>query len=152
MIRIGDKKLVKALINNYSPGLFGLKFSLLSIAFAAGVVTVMDLRKPGGAEGINRKGIDGFVGLEIGTTKTCEQRKAEGDEDQRQPGPAEPHALIQVTSDQILGMLILSMESGLSSACARKAGRSRSDLKPMWTVNGEIARSNHATTAFGLRK
>ena len=65
MIRIGDKKLVKALINNYSPGLFGLKFSLLSIAFAAGVVTVMDLRKPGGAEGINRKGIDVMIALDV---------------------------------------------------------------------------------------
>jgi len=65
MIRIGDKKLVKAHINNYSPGLFGLKFSLLSIAFAAGVVTVMDLRKPGGAEGINRKGIDVMIALDV---------------------------------------------------------------------------------------
>lgn len=65
MIRIGDRKLVKALINNYSPALFGLKFSLLSIAFAAGVVTVMDLRKPGGAEGINRKGIDVMIALDV---------------------------------------------------------------------------------------
>jgi Ca-activated chloride channel family protein len=65
MIRIGDKKLVKALINNYSPALFSLKFSLLSLAFAAGVVTVMDLRKPGGAEGINRKGIDVMIALDV---------------------------------------------------------------------------------------
>lgn len=63
--RIGDAKLVKALISNYSPGLFGLKFSLLSIAFAAGVVAVMDLRKPGGAEGINRKGIDVVIALDV---------------------------------------------------------------------------------------
>jgi len=65
MKRIGDKKLVKALINNYSPGLFGLKFSILSIAFAAGVVAVMDLRRPGGAEGINRKGIDVVIALDV---------------------------------------------------------------------------------------
>ena len=63
--RIGDKNLVKALIKTYSPGLFGLKFSLLSIAFAAGVVTVMDLRKPGDAEGINRKGIDVVIALDV---------------------------------------------------------------------------------------
>jgi Ca-activated chloride channel homolog len=63
--RIGDKNLVKALIKTYSPGLFGLKFSLLSIAFAAGVVTVMDLRKPGDAEGINRKGIDVIIALDV---------------------------------------------------------------------------------------
>lgn len=63
--RIGEKNLVKALIKTYSPGLFNLKFSLLSIAFAAGVVTVMDLRKPGDAEGINRKGIDVIIALDV---------------------------------------------------------------------------------------
>lgn len=63
--RIGDKKLVKDLLRNYSPGLFGLKFGLLSVAFAAGVVTVMDLRKPGDAEGINRKGIDVVIALDV---------------------------------------------------------------------------------------
>lgn len=63
--RIGDKNLVKALIKTYSPGLFGLKFSLLSIAFAAGVVMVMDLRKPGDTEGINRKGIDVLIALDV---------------------------------------------------------------------------------------
>lgn len=63
--RIGDANLVKALISSYSPGLFSLKFGLLSIAFAAGVVAVMDLRKPGGAEGINRKGIDVVIALDV---------------------------------------------------------------------------------------
>ncbi len=65
MKRIGDKRLVQALINNYSPGFFGLKFGLLGLAFAAGVVAVMDLRKPGGAEGINRKGIDVVIALDV---------------------------------------------------------------------------------------
>ena len=63
--RIGDKNLVKALIKTYSPGLFSLKFGFLSLAFAAGVVTVMDLRKPGDAEGINRKGIDVVIALDV---------------------------------------------------------------------------------------
>ena len=63
--RIGDKNLVKALIRTYSPGLFSLKFGLLSIAFAAGVVAVMDLRKPGDTEGINRKGIDVVIALDV---------------------------------------------------------------------------------------
>jgi Ca-activated chloride channel homolog len=65
MKRIGDKNLVKALIKTYSPGLYSLKFGLLSIAFAAGVVTVMDLRRPGDAEGINRKGIDVVIALDV---------------------------------------------------------------------------------------
>jgi len=63
--RIGDKNLVRALIKSYSPGLFSLKFGLLSVAFAAGVATVMDLRKPGDAEGTNRKGIDIVIALDV---------------------------------------------------------------------------------------
>lgn len=63
--RIGDVKLVKMLISNYSSKLFTLKFSLLSISFAAGVVAVMNLRKPGGDEGIQRKGIDVVIALDV---------------------------------------------------------------------------------------
>ena len=63
--RIGDRNLVKSLINSYSPALFTLKFGLLSIAFAAGIVMAMDLRKPGGPEGMNRKGIDVVVALDV---------------------------------------------------------------------------------------
>ncbi len=63
--RIGDRNLVKALINTYSPPLFALKFSMLTVAFAAGVVMIMDLRKPGGPEGMNRKGIDVIVALDV---------------------------------------------------------------------------------------
>jgi Ca-activated chloride channel family protein len=63
--RMGDAGLVKALIGNFSPGLFSLKFGLLSIAFAAGVIMAMDLRKPGGPEGMNRKGIDVVIALDV---------------------------------------------------------------------------------------
>ena len=63
--RIGDRKLVKALMGGFSSKLFMLKFGMLSIAFAAGVVMLMDLRKPGGTEGINRKGIDVVVALDV---------------------------------------------------------------------------------------
>ena len=57
--------------------------------------------------------------------------------------------LMQVTSDQILGTFTFSIDIGCSSAWARKPGRSRSDLKPMCTVNGEIARSS--ATGSGSR-
>ncbi|MGZ8525731.1 MAG: VWA domain-containing protein [Chitinophagaceae bacterium] len=65
IIRIGDRKLVEALMGTYSSKLFSLKFGMLSLAFAAGVVMLMDLRKPGGTEGINRKGIDVVVALDV---------------------------------------------------------------------------------------
>ena len=52
----------------------------------------------------------------------------------RGPGGAAPlinQSLVQVTSDQMRGMLTFSIETGVRSACARNAGRSRSALKPM---------------------
>jgi Ca-activated chloride channel family protein len=63
--RLGDANLVKALFSNYSPRLFNLKFSLLSLAFAGGVLAAMNLRKPGGEGGIQRKGIDLMIVLDV---------------------------------------------------------------------------------------
>ncbi len=63
--RIGDKRLVKALISNYSSKRFTSKFIFLSLAFALGVAAVINPRKPGGSEGINRKGIDVAIALDV---------------------------------------------------------------------------------------
>jgi Ca-activated chloride channel family protein len=63
--KIGDKKLVQQLIKNFSPGLFTGKFILFSLAFAVGIIAVANLRKPGGAENISRKGIDVVIALDV---------------------------------------------------------------------------------------
>ena len=63
--RIGDIRLVKELIKGFSPRLFNAKFTLLSLAFAAGVVAVTNLRKPGDADSISRKGIDVVIALDV---------------------------------------------------------------------------------------
>jgi Ca-activated chloride channel family protein len=63
--RMGDKKLVKELTTNFSPKLFSLKFLFLLLAFASGVIAVMNLRKPGDAEGVVRKGIDVVIALDV---------------------------------------------------------------------------------------
>src|SRR5687768_6511297 len=63
--RMGDPKQVKHLVSGYSPGLFTLKFILLCIAFALGVIAVMNPRKPGAADNIARKGIDVVVALDV---------------------------------------------------------------------------------------
>src|SRR5205807_319984 len=78
--------------------------------------------------------------------------KAKKDGYESQPAPARLHCFRQVTSDQILGTFTFWIDTGWSSACARNAGRSRSDLNPMCTVNGEMARSIEANNGFGLRK
>jgi Ca-activated chloride channel family protein len=63
--RIGDARLVKNLIRDYSPKLFTTKFTLLSIAFAAGAIAMTNLRKPGEADSIMRKGIDVVIALDV---------------------------------------------------------------------------------------
>ena len=61
-------------------------------------------------------------------------------------------SLTVVMSDQIRGTLTFSIDFGWSSAWARNAGRSRSDLKPMWMVAGDIQRSTRETSGLALRK
>ena len=63
--RIGDEKLVKALIRGYSQKLFASKFIFLSIAFAFGVVAIMNPRKAGSSENFSRKGIDIMIALDV---------------------------------------------------------------------------------------
>jgi Ca-activated chloride channel family protein len=63
--RMGDKKLVDLLTNNFSKKLFSLKFILLLLAIIAGVATIMNLRKPADEDGISRKGIDVVIALDV---------------------------------------------------------------------------------------
>jgi Ca-activated chloride channel family protein len=63
--KIGDKRLVQQLIKNFSPQLFAGKFVLFSLAFALGVIAVANLRRPGNAENISRKGIDVVIALDV---------------------------------------------------------------------------------------
>ena len=63
--KIGDNRLVQQLIKNFSPRLFTGKFVLFSFAFALGVIAVANLRTPGSAENISRKGIDVVIALDV---------------------------------------------------------------------------------------
>jgi len=63
--KIGDKRLVQQLIKNFSPRLFAGKFILFSLAFGLGVIAVANLRRPGSAENISRKGIDVVIALDV---------------------------------------------------------------------------------------
>ena len=63
--RIGDPRLVNGLIANYSNRKFISKFIVCSLAFAMGVAAVMNPRKPGGTDNINRKGIDVVIALDV---------------------------------------------------------------------------------------
>jgi Ca-activated chloride channel family protein len=63
--KIGDTRLVQQLIKNFSPQLFAGKFVLFSLAFALGIIAVANLRRPGSAENISRKGIDVVIALDV---------------------------------------------------------------------------------------
>jgi len=63
--RIGDEKLVRLLINNFSSERFTVKFILQVAAFTLGILAVMNPRKPGDADNISRKGIDIAIALDV---------------------------------------------------------------------------------------
>jgi Ca-activated chloride channel family protein len=63
--RIGDQRLVKKLIQNYSPSKFFIKFLITLIAFAAIVVGAANPQKPGKSDNINRNGVDVMVVMDV---------------------------------------------------------------------------------------
>lgn len=63
--KMGEPSIIRSMILNYSPRRFYIKFLLITIAFAMGVIAVMNLRKPGGSDGIKREGIDLVFALDV---------------------------------------------------------------------------------------
>ena len=63
--KIGDKRLVKEMIKNYSPQRFTLKFILIVVAFTSGVLALANLRSPKGTEKVSRNGIDVMIALDV---------------------------------------------------------------------------------------
>ncbi|SDC69536.1 VWA domain-containing protein [Niabella drilacis] len=73
--KIGEPALVKSMIRGYSPFRFNLKFFLLCLAFLMGVLCTMSLRKPGGNDGIQRKGIDVVFALDLSKSMLAQDVK-----------------------------------------------------------------------------
>jgi Ca-activated chloride channel homolog len=63
--KIGDPKLVKDLVKNYSPWRFNTKVILVLLAFGICVVAAANLQKQADTEGINRKGVDIMIALDV---------------------------------------------------------------------------------------
>ena len=63
--KMGDEKLVKALVSGHSPVLFLLKFILVCLAFSAGIFAVMNPRTAGAGSKETRKGIDVVIALDV---------------------------------------------------------------------------------------
>lgn len=73
--KIGDPKLVQALIANYSPINFLLKFMLFALALAAVIVASANLRKPGAMDDVQRKGVDVVIAMDVSKSMLAEDIK-----------------------------------------------------------------------------
>ncbi len=73
--KIGDERLVKELVKNYSPQKFALKFLLVTTAFAAGVFALANLRTAKGSEKVSRNGIDVMVALDVSKSMLAQDVK-----------------------------------------------------------------------------
>ncbi len=69
---MGDRRLIDLLISGFSPPLQSLKYILLFIAFAAGIVAAMNPRKPGADTEESRKGIDVAIALDVSRSMLAE--------------------------------------------------------------------------------
>jgi len=63
--KIGDEKLIRQLINGYSPKKFRYKFYLVLVAFVLTAMGVSNLQYPKEVEQINRQGIDVMIALDV---------------------------------------------------------------------------------------
>ncbi len=73
--KIGDARLVKEMIKNYSPQRFALKFILIVTAFAAGAFGLANLRTPKGSEKVSRNGIDVMIALDVSKSMLAQDIK-----------------------------------------------------------------------------
>ena len=63
--KIGDEKLIRQLINGYSPSRFQIKFFLVLLGFIVTAMGVANLQSPTEVELINRQGIDVMIVLDV---------------------------------------------------------------------------------------
>lgn len=73
--KIGDEKLVKTLIRNYSPFHFLLKFLFLAAALAAIIVGAANLQQAGSMDNISRKGVDVVIAMDVSRSMLADDSK-----------------------------------------------------------------------------
>ena len=73
--KIGDQRLVQALIVNYSPTNFLFKFLVFALALAAIITASANLQKPGAMDNIQRKGVDVVIAIDVSKSMLAEDIK-----------------------------------------------------------------------------
>lgn len=73
---LGDEQLINALTANYSPRLYNIKFILVAVTLALGILAMANLRQPkGAADDENRVGIDIMIVLDVSKSMLSEDVK-----------------------------------------------------------------------------
>lgn len=73
--KIGDERLVKELIKNFSPFKFTARFILFLLALTLIIIGAANLQKPGGMEKINRKGVDVVIAMDVSKSMLAQDIK-----------------------------------------------------------------------------
>ena len=73
--KIGDHKLVQALMRGYSPARFLIKFVLALAAVIAVVFGAANLQKPGAMDPVARKGVDVVIALDVSKSMLAQDSK-----------------------------------------------------------------------------
>lgn len=73
--KIGDERLVKQLIKDYSPSRYLLKFVLIITAFILLVLAFANPRTPNGATNVSRSGIDVMIALDVSKSMLAQDIK-----------------------------------------------------------------------------
>lgn len=73
--KIGDPKLVQALIATYSPLNFLLKFIFFAAALAVVIMAAANLQQPGAMENVQRKGVDVVIAMDVSKSMLAEDIK-----------------------------------------------------------------------------
>lgn len=73
--KIGDPKLVQALIVNYSPTNFLFKFLCFALALAVIIAASANLQKPGAMDNVQRKGVDVVIAIDVSKSMLAEDIK-----------------------------------------------------------------------------
>lgn len=72
---LGDAELIQSLTSNYSPKLYGAKFTAVLMAIVFGIIALANLRKPDNEVGENRAGIDVMIALDVSKSMLSEDIK-----------------------------------------------------------------------------
>ena len=70
--KIGDPRLVKELVKNYSPSKFNLKFLLILLGFIICVIAAANLQRRAENESVTRKGVDIMIVLDVSKSMLAE--------------------------------------------------------------------------------